>query len=725
MNNIGILDPEGKKDNPLTNKPYSDEYKKLGKIWSNFPAYKQATSIISDIVNNQVLLIISATGSGKTVLVPKYVLHAFNYTGKIAITLPKQIITKSSAQFAAKTLDVELGNDVGYKYRGSDKSARGKDTKLLYATDGTIVAKLLNDPELREYDAIIIDEAHERKIQIDFLLYLLRNTLKLRPEFKLIIMSATINEKIFRTYFQDFKYKHINIGGGRTFPIKSIFLDRSISHRQATEEGVKIIIELLKEKDPKDSKDSNDIMFFVTSKREADDACKRINKYMELNKKDFTHMKCKDGIFCIEVYSGMNPDKEKLAQEKDLYKKSGDYCRKIVIATPVAESSLTIDGIKYVIDSGYEYRGSYDAKLGGRRLDKALITHAQAKQRMGRTGRTSPGTCYHLYTKNDFENVMSKFPEPDIKTSDITSECLNLLGMESIGTTKKLLEVLTDFIEPPKEIYILNSLKTLKQLKMIKDDKITILGIHANKIGGDSPMDSLFILMGKYYKCSREIIKILSCISAGKKNISPFFRDPSKTMRYNKSQNKKLMFELKGKYNKVLNSLKSNYGDHLTLLNIFIKYQNVRSKYKPDSKEVTDWCKKHFLSRKTLEKSLKNYYALKRNARRGFIEDDKWDDIDVLKDKEIEQMDLQNRILACLMYSYRPNVAFQKYKTQYTTLNAGSVRVELARDSFLNLTKKNPDMLIYYELFISMGNFNLNIASKIPDSVMAIVNKYM
>jgi pre-mRNA-splicing factor ATP-dependent RNA helicase DHX15/PRP43 len=194
-NKIGILDPEGKNKNPLNDEEYGDEYKQIAKIWSKFSAYKIRETVLDTIENNQVTLIISGTGSGKTVLLPKYLLHVLDYKGKIGITLPKQIIAKSAAEFAAKTLDVKLGKQVGYQYKGSESSGKSKDTQLLYATDGTIVARLLNDPELREFDGIIIDEAHERKVQIDFLLYLLKKTVQIRPEFKLIIMSATIMQQ--------------------------------------------------------------------------------------------------------------------------------------------------------------------------------------------------------------------------------------------------------------------------------------------------------------------------------------------------------------------------------------------------------------------------------------------------------------------------------------------------------------------------------------------------
>ena len=131
-NNIGIMDPDGINNNPLTDKPYSDNYKKLAKVWRNFPAYDKASEIIDTINKNQVISIISGTGSGKTVLVPKFLLHVLDYKGKIAITLPKQIITKSAAEFSAETLDVTLGQEVGYQYRGSDKKHKSNDNRLLY-----------------------------------------------------------------------------------------------------------------------------------------------------------------------------------------------------------------------------------------------------------------------------------------------------------------------------------------------------------------------------------------------------------------------------------------------------------------------------------------------------------------------------------------------------------------------------------------------------------------
>jgi HrpA-like RNA helicase len=142
-NNIGIFDPEGSNLNPLNNKPYSDQYKALASVWKNYPAYSKRNEILESITKNQLTLIISATGSGKSVIVPKIALHYTNYKGKVVMTLPKRVITLSAATFAAKTLDVELGNEIGYQYKGSPSNMSNQTNKIIYMTDGLLITMLL------------------------------------------------------------------------------------------------------------------------------------------------------------------------------------------------------------------------------------------------------------------------------------------------------------------------------------------------------------------------------------------------------------------------------------------------------------------------------------------------------------------------------------------------------------------------------------------------------
>jgi pre-mRNA-splicing factor ATP-dependent RNA helicase DHX15/PRP43 len=716
-NNIGILDPDGENKNPLTNDIYSDEYKKLANIWRKFPAYENAKEYINLIKKHQVLLVVSGTGSGKTVLFPKYALHALDYTGKIAITLPKQIITRSAAEFSSKTLDVELGKDVGYKYRGSPKNKHGKDTKLLYATDGTIVAKLLNDPLLEEFNLVIIDEAHERKVQIDFLLYLLRRAISKRKDLKIIIMSATINKEIFKNYFKDYDFYNLNIGGRTNYPIESIFLKENIKSDDYIKKGIDIIMNIIKN-DDLNEKGSHDIMFFVTSSNEAYDVCKVLNYKLEKNKIN------NNNIFCVEVYAGMNKDTQELAQNKDLYKNQNKYNRKIVITTNVAESSLTIDGIKYVIESGYELLGKFDPILKGRKLDREFISHAQAKQRMGRAGRTEPGICYHLYTQDFFENKMKKFPDPDIRTEDITGECLKLLNNEDILEVPKLLDVLYNFIEPPRENYIKIAISNLNELRAIDNNKISILGNIMSNLNVE-PIFGLCIIMARMYNCIYELIDIICMISASKGNMGEIFLSPHKLLqnnaelKENKNLYDKAVKKITDRINKKKKKFKHSYGDHLSIYKVYNTFFKLKKQNKKEDK-IHKWCYDNFIKYDTLKKANKFGKRI-RSQILNYLDNNNMTKIyeNLFYNKNILNMKLEDRIIICLIVGHNYQIAKMKNDNNYILKDSKKI-VKIDPKSFLFLNKKLPKNIFYHELFISMGNTSLNIVSKIPKSVASI-----
>lgn len=691
MDNIGILDPAGINLNPLNNQPYSSQYKELAKKWSQFPAYHKAQEIISAIKDNQVILITSGTGSGKTVLMPKFVLHTLNYNGKVAVTLPKQMIAQASAEFASKTLDVKLGEEVGYKYKGSDKNAYSSKTRLLFATDGTIVANLLNDPELKEYDSVLIDEAHERKVQIDFLLYLLKNTCKLRKEFKLIIMSATVNEKIFKDYFEDFKFVHFDVGGKTNYPIESIFLDKPIDPKMYLQKGMDIVENILST-----TKDG-DILFFVTSIQETMDTCKTLSNDERVNT-----------TFCVEVYAGMNPQQQDLAQSENKTNK-----RKLVIATNVAESSLTISNIKYVIDSGYELFGYYDPELNSKVLTKKLISQAQAKQRMGRSGRTGPGIVYHLYTKDYFDNIMEKYPLPTIKVSDITGECLKLLSLESINEVNKLKEVLNEFIEPPNEKYVNKSILTLKQLGLVEDNKINKLGKLISDLQLD-PKQGLSVYCAYQLNCAKEVIAIFSMIDAMKGNINELFQIPKSVIEENDKEKIDYITKKFLRSKKELTSKK--LGDHLTILKIFHKYKKLNKK---ENRElVNNWTYSSFLKKSVLEKAEKYNKKIKRHVMNKLSNYE----FDNKINKELLNSLLSTRIIASILYGYFLNIAYLKQQDK-------KQNVKLSNDSFLlfynDFESLESKQLLYNEMMTINNKTSLSIVSKVSDKSKEIYEKML
>lgn len=700
MDGVGILDPDGKNNNPLTGNVYSEGYKELAKIWSSFPIYNRIKDIIDNVNKHQVLLVVAETGSGKTVIMPKIVLHSLNYKGRVAVTLPKQIIAKSASEFSAKTLDVKLGEEVGYQYRGA--SVKSKNTKLLYATDGTIVARLLKDPKLIDFDAVVIDEAHERKIQIDLLLYLLRETLKMRPEFKLVIMSATVNVDIFTKYFNEFSFKTLNISGERRFPIESIFLKEPFTYQDILNKGFDIMMNIIKEDDITKG-DAHDILFFVTSANEAYDMCKRIR-----NACKGTKTICKNGIFCVEVFANVNETQQKLAQDKTLYKTIGDYSRKIVVSTNVAESSLTVDGIKYVIDTGYELKSSYDPDYRATRLDRQLISQAQARQRMGRAGRTESGVCYHLYTKNDFENLMEKFPEPDIRTTDITEECLRLLTFDTIKTVPKLVDVLNNFIEPPKNSYIETAINILTQLGCVSNNNLTELGKIIVEIG-TSILNALAIIIGVIYGRERSVMKIVSVMDICKNNLSDLFIIPKLVSNTELSEKEKQQFiKLNDEFKNTQKKFRHKYGDHLSILKIYEKYESKAKNNNED--KLKEWCQANFLKLDILKKSKKNYRKLTDQIN---IIRDKINNLNFNKCQDVIELDDDKKILYCLYYSHILQTANKiDNKNNYRTLYSGDLKIKINQQSFINFSEKSPSSVFYNELFILLGKADLNIVSK-------------
>lgn len=421
---IGIFDPTGLKINPLNQQSYTTQFKNLAKFWSNLPAYSMGKKIVESIISNDILLIKSGTGSGKTVTVPPFALHANNYKGKIIVTLPKKIITKKAAEFAAKILDVKLGEEIGYQFRG--ENLRSNKTRLLYSTDGSIISMIKSDPMLKSIDIIIIDEAHERKVNIDLLLYLIKNAIEMRNEnkfkpLKLIIMSATINETIFESYFSKFKFEWLELMGTPNYPIESTYLEvpLDLKSNEYLKKGKEIIDKIITKINLKDKKSpyiDGDILFFVCSVSECDILAEELGqKYQD--------------CFTMGLYSNFNSELEQYISNPEKFKElNPKFKRRLFISTNVAESSLTIDGIVYVIDSGLEISVSFKPETNINFMEKKFITQAQMIQRRGRAGRTKPGICYHLYTPKIQESC-NKFPIPEIRSIDLKNTCLSLMKL--------------------------------------------------------------------------------------------------------------------------------------------------------------------------------------------------------------------------------------------------------------------------------------------------------
>ena len=586
-----ILDSKGNNKNFLNEKKYSKEYISLGQFWSKLPLYedeKKVKEFFNLLEEKQVILLVSGTGSGKTVLVPKFVLKyvvSQKLEGKIAVTNPKSLTTKNNAIYSASTLDVKLGEEVGYNFKGAPSDSSSDKSKLLYVTDGLILAKILSgDKLLKDYQCVIIDEAHERNIQIDILLKMLKEVLYERPDFKLIIMSATINSKVFKNYFDNgkLKYGEIEVSGKSNYPIDQHFLDpkEKVSRGNYVEKAVERCFEII------NSDKEGDIIVFIATTNDAIKGCKLLKEMCPVNMKT----KCNE-TYCVEVYASMKEEDKELAIDKDLFKKTNIYKRKVIFATNVAESSITFDGLVFVIDSGYELKNYYDVKDNATIVSKMYTSQAQIKQRIGRAGRTQPGVSYHLYSKDAYDKF-KQYPEPNITITDITDFILSFIKYSK--TINKMLDIIEDFITVPSLEQVITALHKLHFMDCIKivnlnDDKlsvdkinwsnfksfddikkningaITSIGIYCLYFRSSPITTGISLLISKHLNCYDEMLKMIAILEITDGKISDL-------LNYKKKES-----------NNVINYFNNNifeYSDFLTVLSIYNNnYKNNKTTY--------------------------------------------------------------------------------------------------------------------------------------------------
>ncbi|AVL94966.1 HrpA-like helicase [Moumouvirus australiensis] len=547
---IGVLDPNGTQTNPLTGESYSDNYKNLASVWSTYPVFFQSENILRALDENQVIFLSVGTGGGKTALTPKLALHFTNYKGRIAITLPKRIVALSAATYSAETLDVKLGTSVGYVYKGSDKSMLNDKNHLIYMTDGYLVMEFVKDPTLSKYNIIIIDEAHERRVQIDLLMLFLKNILLSgkRPDLKVIIMSATINGPKYQNYFAGIKSEIINVSGQPNYPIEVHFLDKPTDSYMHT--GLELIETLIHENLRRD------ILFFITTSNEALQLCRNIRPNYPR-------------VYCIEVYADMDKKLKIYAESRDKFLELGDYDQKLIMATNVAESSLTINGLKYVVDSGFELQSRFDPDVYGQILGKQLITQAQAIQRRGRVGRTEPGICYHLLTEDQFNNL-ELYPTPDILKQDITMDIVKIMQISDSKTFTEANNMLQQLMDPPKQSFINVAYDLFDMYKIVDtNDKLTKIGSLMTQFSSLSVNRIMFLIYSFQLQCAREAAIILAMMEFINGKITNIFYKLDPICESNCERQSANLW---------LDKMIQKRGDHLTYLKIFQEYKNTSDK---------------------------------------------------------------------------------------------------------------------------------------------------
>jgi HrpA-like RNA helicase len=417
--------------------------KLLEEATTGLPILRYAQEIKETIARNETAIIVGETGSGKTTQIPLLLLEEMSPETRIAITQPRRVATRSVARYVAKKVGCHLGDKVGYQVRFEVHTTEG--TRINFMTDGILLRKIQRDPLLQEYDVVMVDEAHERSLNIDFTLGLLKRLQKKRAEagmkpIKIIVTSATLEKEKFARYFGDSPMVEIP---GRLHPV-DIHYEKNCPHdyTKAAAEKVKSIIEQNKE---------GDILIFMPGQEEID---KTIREIEALEVSDIT---------ILPLYGQMSAED----QDKIFEKTSG---RKVIVATNIAETSVTVPGIRHVIDSGLIKQIEFDPATGIETL--AVRPHAKSGciQRAGRAGRLAPGECWRLYTEEDFNN-RQEFQTPEIQRSNLAHVVLMMkkIGIEDVKSF--------EFIDPPEPEALRQALDTLKILGALdENERITEIG---------------------------------------------------------------------------------------------------------------------------------------------------------------------------------------------------------------------------------------------------------
>ncbi|GAB2992081.1 ATP-dependent RNA helicase HrpA [Psychrosphaera aestuarii] len=432
----------------IANKP-AIEYPEL------LPVSQKQQEIKDAIESNQVVIIAGETGSGKTTQIPKMCLElGRGIEAKIGHTQPRRLAARSVANRLSEELQSELGQAVGYKVRFNDQVSEHSYIKLM--TDGVLLAELQHDRYLNQYDTLIIDEAHERSLNIDFILGLLKELLPKRPDLKVIITSATIDPESFSKHFFDAPIISVS---GRTYPVEvryrpleDVSIDNVVAEQYQDSDQINGIFAAIEELD---HEEPGDILLFMNGEREIRDTADALVKRKFRNTE------------VLPLFARLSA-----AEQNRIFAQHSQ--RRIVLATNVAETSLTVPGIKYVIDTGTARISRYSYKTKVQRLPIEPISQASANQRKGRCGRTEPGICIRLYSEEDF-NSRPEFTAPEILRTNLASVILQMLSLD-LGEIESF-----PFIQKPDSRFISDGMRLLEELGAISQSKNKLAKRSRNK----------------------------------------------------------------------------------------------------------------------------------------------------------------------------------------------------------------------------------------------------
>ena len=523
----------------ISSKPIKEQRESL-------PIYRLKRELLNAIADNQVLCVVGETGSGKTTQMTQYMVElGLAKKGIIGCTQPRRVAAVSVAKRVAEEYGCALGEQVGYSIRFDDMTS--PETMIKYMTDGMLMREYLADNDLRRYSALMLDEAHERTVHTDVLFGLLKDLCRRRPDFKIIVTSATLDAGKFSEYF--FSCPIFTIPG-RTFPVEILYVKEPESDYL---EACIITVMQIHLDQP-----AGDILVFLTGQEEIDTCCETL----------YTRMQALGDLapelIVLPVYSALPSE-----VQSRIFEPAPTGARKCVVATNIAEASLTIDGIYYVVDPGFSKQNAFNPKLGMDSLVISPISQASAKQRAGRAGRTGPGKCYRLYTEQAFKTEMLPTNIPEIQRSNLGNVVLQLKAMginDLLGF---------DFMDPPPVATLVGALESLHALGALDEEGLlTRLGRKMAEFPLEPNLSKMLILSVDL-GCSEEILTITSMLSVE----NPFYRPRDKQSQ---ADMKKAKFH-------------QAEGDHLTLLAVYKAWEA--------AKFSNPWCFENFVQARSMRRA--------------------------------------------------------------------------------------------------------------------------
>ncbi|CUM64971.1 uncharacterized protein PRCAT00002589001 [Priceomyces carsonii] len=626
--------------------------KNMTSVKQLLPVFSYRREFLDAVRDNQVLIVVGETGSGKTTQLPQYLFEEGYTKGnnstslQIACTQPRRVAATSVATRVAEEMNVKLGEEVGYTIRFEDKSS--EKTIIRYLTDGMLLREFLADPELLKYSAIMIDEAHERTLSTEILLSLLKDIMKLRKDLKLIVASATINAKSFSEFFNNAPVFNIP---GRRFPVDIHYTKNpEANYIQA---AITTIFQIHTTQDI-----NGDILVFLTGQDEIETIEESLNESISMLGSSIQPMEI------CPLYANLPPE-----LQSAVFKPTAPNTRKVVLATNIAETSITIDGIKFVIDPGYVKQNVFNASTGMESLVVVPCSRASANQRAGRAGRVGPGKCFRLYTKWSFYNEIEANSTPEILRTNLTTTILLLL---SLGINDL---VNFDFMDRPSPNALMRSLELLYSLGALNSKgQLTKLG----RTIAEFPIDAMLakcLIFAARYNVVEEILSIISMVS---ESSNLFYRPKDKKEQADK---KKEYFN-------------QPEGDQLTLLNIWEQWE--------ESGFSKQWCEDNFIQYKTMKRTKAVREQLKHQCNRHGVES--FDGEEKLKDYESKTVAIQKVIVS----GYFSHICrLSKMGDSYINLKRKQT-VYIHPSSSLYSVKPPPKLVLYHELVLTSKEFMRN-----------------